>query len=220
MNLIASEPFRFYTRQNLIYLLGRSARNVSGLLAGIKELPVSSVYLHTHHYLDQHEFLSPEPPNDYAYWVKNVLQDDVLGEEIAGIDLRSFSSLQDMQMRLIELLENSVAREPEAAHRTAPAGEEFHFMAARTFVFPTKYVAGDLQEFLRYLRLVTNQSLYFHMFEARLFHPSFQFCYWFEHSMKNDKLGSTFRQLDPYSMTIDNLRRTIVELVRTRLEAE
>src|SRR5579862_2622637 len=207
MNHIASEPFRFHTRQNLTYLLGRKARNIAELLAGIKEFPVSSVYHHTHHYLDRHEFLSPEPPNDYAYWIRNILQDNVLAEEIAGIDLLSFSSLRDMQERLIELLEERLARDPEASHRAVAAGEEFHFMAAQTFIFPTEYVARDLQEFLGYLRLVTHHSLYFHMFEARLFHPTFQFSYWFEHSMNNNFLGASIKQLDPYSMTMDNLRR-------------
>ena len=64
---VKKEPFKFYTRQNIIYLLGRKAHNLEELLIGIKEVPVIFIYHHTHHYLEMHEFLSPEPPNDYAY---------------------------------------------------------------------------------------------------------------------------------------------------------
>lgn len=220
MNLIAEQPFRFHTRQNLTYLLGRSAKNIAGLLAGIKELPLSSIYHHTHHYLDQHEFLSPEPPNDYAYWLTNVLQNDVLGEEIAGIDLRAFSSLQAIQARLIEILEYSVTHDPEASLRVVPAGEDFHFMAAQTFVFPTEYIARDLREFLDCLQKVSNYSIYYHIFEARLHHPPLEFGYWIEHSLRDERLAAAFRRLDPYALTIDNLRKNIMRFIRVRLEGE
>ena len=74
MNQSNTEPFHFHTRQNLIYLTGRKAKNISELLSGIKELPLSSIYFHTHHYLAQFEFLIPEPPNDFAYWIKNIFE--------------------------------------------------------------------------------------------------------------------------------------------------
>ncbi|MCL4551193.1 MAG: DUF5752 family protein, partial [Bacteroidetes bacterium] len=72
--------FRFYTRQNLIFLLGRRAKNLSELLAGIKAVPPMTIFQHTHHYLIQHEHISPEPPNDFAYWITSALQDKLLGE--------------------------------------------------------------------------------------------------------------------------------------------
>ena len=42
----------------------------------------------------QHQYLSPEPPNDFAYWVSNVLQEDRLGEQLAAIDLIQFRNKQ------------------------------------------------------------------------------------------------------------------------------
>ena len=220
MSRIAKETFQFLTRQNLTYLLGKKAKNLNALLSGIKEVPLSSIYQHTHHYLEQHEYLSPEPPNDFAYWITNVLQNDVLGEEIAGIDLRSIISLKEIQSRLIEIIEKSIQRDPESANRNVPAGEEFHFMSAQTFVFPTQYIAHDLLEFKQCLQSVSNYSIYYHMFEAPLFQQKAQFCYWIENSLEDEKLASALRRLDPYTQTLDNLKQNLIRLVRVRLEVK
>lgn len=220
MNRIAKEPFQFLTRQNLTYLLGRKAKNLAALLAGIKEAPPSCIYQHTHHYLEQHEFLSPEPPNDFAYWITNVIQNDALGEEIAGIDLRSFNSLEEIRSRFIEITENSIQQDPESSIRNVPAGEEFHFMGAQTFVFPTQYIAHDLLEFKQCLQSVSNYSIYYHMFEAPLFQEKARFCYWIQNSLEDEKLALAFRNLDPYTQTLNNLKQNLIRLVRVRLEGK
>ncbi|MBA4311283.1 MAG: hypothetical protein C0417_01495 [Chlorobiaceae bacterium] len=220
MNRIAKEPFQFFTRQNLTYLLGKKAKNLNALLTGIKEIPLASIYQHTHHFLEQHEYLSPEPPNDFAYWITNVLQNNALGEEIAGIDLRQFSSLKDIQVRLVEIVENSIQHDPESANRNVPAGEEFHFMGAQTFVFPTQYIANDLMEFKQCLGSVSNYSIYYHMFEAPLFQEKSRFCYWIQNSLEDEKLALAFKNLDPYTQTLDNLKHNLVRLVRVRLEGK
>lgn len=217
MNRTAKEPFHFHTRQNLTYLLGKKAKNLNTLLSGIKECPLSSIYQHTHHYLEQHEYLSPEPPNDYAYWITGVLQDDALGEEIAGIDLRSFTSLEDIRSRIVEIIENAIKRDPDSGTRNVPPGEEFHFMSAQTFVFPTRYVAHDLLEFKHCLENVSNYSVYYHMYEAPLHHKTAQFCHWIKNSLEDEKLSLAFRHLDPYTQTLDNLKQNIIKLVDVRL---
>jgi hypothetical protein len=73
------EPFLFYTRWHLSELLGIKASNLRQLLEHIKDVPGSCIYHHTHRFLQQHQYLSPEPPNDFAYWVREVLGDDELG---------------------------------------------------------------------------------------------------------------------------------------------
>ncbi len=72
----AKEPFKFYTRLHLTELTGLRAINLSQLAALIRKVPGSSIYHHTHRFLQQHQYLSPEPPNDFAYWVS-----EILGEE-------------------------------------------------------------------------------------------------------------------------------------------
>src|SRR5258706_7298562 len=138
-------PFRFVTQVNLIELTGWKAKNLDELVHYLKISTGSVIYHHTHHFLKQHQFLSPEPPNDFAYWVTNVLQEDRLGEQLAAIDTVRFSSLKALREALINTIERYLAR--GRSTRVAPDGEEFHFMKARSFVFHTPYIATTLEEF-------------------------------------------------------------------------
>ena len=79
------EPFYFNTRITQVELLGRVARNVKELLEGIKKVPSSSIYHHTHKYLEQHRFFSPEHPNDFSYWINTSLGLKKLAEKIRNL---------------------------------------------------------------------------------------------------------------------------------------
>jgi Family of unknown function (DUF5752) len=212
----ARNPFRFYSRQNLTYLTGKKATNLSSLLAGIKAATEASIYHHTHHFLIRHEFLSPEPPNDFAYWIANILQDRVLGEEVASIDLREYSDLESIRVRIIEVIERFKEGDASRFHQNAPPGEEFHFMEAQSFVFPTNYVAHNLTEFRECLEHVSIHSIYFHVFEARLRHRDSDFSLWLSSSLEEEGLAKAFLQFDPYTQTLENLRRTLIRLVDDR----
>lgn len=219
MSLTEPEPFHFYTLHNLTYLTGRKAQNLAELLAGIREASKESVYYHTHQFLEQHEFLSPEPPNDFAYWITNVLQDDVLGEQVGGIDLREYHSLEMMQGKIIEVIEYAIQSDPDRAHRNVPAGEEFHFMKAQSFVFPTPYIAHSLVEFRDCLKQVTIFSVYYHMFEAwlRTEQSASDFSIWLRGSLGEEKLAGKIDKLDPYTQPLENLQQNLIRLIEQHI---
>lgn len=205
--------FHFYTKLDQIILLGIKARNVRELLTGIKKVPDSSVYYHTHRFLQQHHYLSPEPPNDFAYWVSHVLGDNALGEQLWSVDYVEFQSIAGLREKFVTILERHLASTKR--HIDCPEGEEFHFMASRTFVFPTPYVARSLTEFAEMLRKVSMNSLYYHMFDAklRLEHGENDFSRWFR-SIGKAELARETGFLDPYSHTLEGLRKHIIALVK------
>jgi hypothetical protein len=206
--------FQFYTKLDQTILLGTRARNIQTLLEGVRTVPDASIYYHTHRYLQQHHYLSPEPPNDFAYWVSDVLGDDPLGEELSSVDIVQFNNITDLRDRFIGILERFVS----VAERRidCPRGEEFHFMSSRTFAFPTPYVAHDPREFSEILEKVTVDSLYYHIFDARLRLEKGEndFSRWFRDQGKT-VLADQIQRLDPYTQTLEGLRKRIVDLVRT-----
>jgi hypothetical protein len=208
-----SEPFRFYARLNLVELLGRRAATVCELLAGIRDVPGASIYHHTHRFLQQHHFLSPEPPNDFAYWISGTLGLDDVGERLASVNTVRYRRINDLRARYVELLEEVVA----ARRNSWPVcqeGEEFHFMSCRTFITPLPAVAADAREFLDILRRISVNSLYYHVFESRLRlgNGANDFAVWFEARGEHD-LAAALSRLDPYTITLDGLRREIIRLV-------
>ncbi len=101
----APEPFRFYTRLNLSELTGLKAANLDELLEHLREVPESAIYHHTHRFLQQHQYLSPEPPNDFAYWVSNILGEKELGEGLASIDTIEFNDINSLRHALVSAIE-------------------------------------------------------------------------------------------------------------------
>ena len=204
--------FRFTTKLDLTYLLGLKAKNALELRALVAEVPAMSIYYHTHHYLQQHHYLSPEPPNDFAYWATNVLNDDALGEQLASIDIIQYASIEEVRARIMEILDRHNATAERAAE--APRGEEFHFMACQTFAFPTPYSASSLKEFRENLERVSINSLYYHMFDARLRLQAGinDFSVWFKDN-GSPALAEAVGALDPYTYTLEGLRRKIIRLV-------
>lgn len=205
--------FYFHTKMDQTLLLGVRAANVEQLLDGVRSVPDSSIYFHTHRFLVQHQYLSPEPPNDFAYWSANVLGDELLGERLWSVDIIRFESLHELRQQFIAILESHLA----LARRSLECGdgEEFHFMAARTFVLPTRHVAHSLAEFAEILGKISVQSIYFHVFDARLRlkNDENDFSRWFRGIGKTE-LADACRRLDPYSHTLDGLRQQLIGLAK------
>ena len=203
--------FRFRTTLTQTLLLGRKARNMRELRQGIAEVPDASIYHHTHRYLQQHHYLSPEPPNDFAYWVAEVLNDSPLAEAISSIDVVAFDSLPALRRALLEAF--PAGGPPADGMGHCPPGTEFHFMASRAFVLSTRHVARDLPEFLDALGRVSVGSLYHHIFESRLRLGKGEndFSRWFRDA-GYPALAARVARLDPYSYTLEGLRNEILTL--------
>jgi hypothetical protein len=205
-------PFQFKTKLDQPHLLGRKARNLSELLSGIQSVPTASIYHHTHRYLRQHHFLSPEPPNDFGYWITEALNEALLGERISSVDIVHFATLEELRDAFTRILQAHL----KATERSpiAPAGQEFHFVAARTYVLTTPYVAHTPSEFRTLLRQIDINSLHFHIFEARLGlgNRENDFAAWFR-ELGRTELADKITRLDPYTHTLEGLRNTLIQLV-------
>ena len=205
--------FHFYTKLDQTVLLGIQARNVRGLLENLKQVPDSSIYHHTHRFLQQHHYLSPEPPNNFAYWVTNILGDITLGEQLWSVDIVQFQSIADLRGKFLSLLEAYLAFGERRID--CPEGTEFHFMASRIFVFSTNRVAHDLSEFAEMLGMVSINSVYYHIFDAklRLQRGENDFSRWLR-SLGETELAEAIKSMDPYSHTLEGLRKGIIALVK------
>jgi len=216
----AKEPFVFYTRLHLSELTGRKASNLKQLVDIMRTMPESSIYHHTHRFLQQHQYLSPEPPNDFAYWVTSVLGEEKLGERLASIDTVQFTTIQELQSKIISTIETYLKSNPSAATRFVNENEEFYFMKSVSFILPTPYTAADLPEFVGVLKKIDIDSIYFHIFEARLRlgRKTNDFSNWIEASLGNKELANKILKLDPYTYTLEDLRKTIIRIIEKSLK--
>ncbi len=217
----AKEPFRFFTRLNLSELTGLRAVTLGQLVGLIKSVPGSCIYHHTHRFLQQHQYLSPEPPNDFAHWVSQILGEEELGEQLASIDTIQFSTIRSLRDKIVRTIDSYLEDHQIAKVKFTRLEDAFHFIKSVSFVIPTEYVATDLREFLEILKKVTIDSIYFHIFEARLRLEKGKndFSYWIENSVRNLDLAVEIARLDPYTFTLDNLRKTVIGIIERRMDS-
>lgn len=219
--LKATEPFRFVTRLHLTELTGLKASNLQEMVDILNEVPGSCIYHHTHRFLQQHQHISPEPPNDFAYWVSNILVEEELGENLASIDVVQFTSIRQLREKIIQTIQGYLSKHPSASKRFAAAGDEFYFIKSVSFIVPTKYEVNDLSEFNEVLKKITTDSVYFHIFESRLRlgKKENDFSNWFEHALQEKELASRISRLDPYTHTMEELREAIIRLIEKRINS-
>lgn len=217
--MASKKPFLFRVQLNLLFLTGLRASNVLQLKEYLRSVPDSSVYCHTHNFLQRHHFLIPEPPNDFAYWVAHVLNETKLGEELYAIDTVRFNSLTDLKEALLAVMDAFLEKNPSL--RVAQPGSEFHFMKATLFNLPTHYEARNLNEFVECLKKVSIHSIYYHMFEGRLRTAEHRndFSVWLS-ELGEETLAKKIERLDPYTHTIEELRTQMIRLMDQRIKEE
>jgi len=209
--------FQFYTGRRLVELTGRKARTLPELLEHLREVSPSSVFYHTHERYLTHHFSKPTFFNDFAEWISRALQEQAVAEKLAVIDMLEFTSLEDLRTALVRGIESSLAGNGGRV-RECPPGDEFHFCKVKSFIMPTGIVAEDLKEFAANLEHCTNSSTFFHFFEARLRleRKTNDFSLWLG-DLGEKRLADEIDRLDPYAMTLEELRKQIYILCRRRL---
>jgi len=215
----AKEPFRFSTRLHLTELTGLRATNLSQLSGLMEKVPDSCIYHHTHRFLQQHQYLSPEPPNDFAYWVAEILGEDELAEKLASIDTIQYSDIATLRKDFVSVVNDFLKDSPLAKLKFARLGEEFYFMKSMSFILPANFVASDLSEFAQMLKYITFDSLYFHVFESRLRLGKGEndFSNWIENSLGDKALADKISRLDPYTYTLEELRKKLIWIIKERI---
>ena len=209
-----TEPFHFYTERRLVELTGLTARTLPELLSVLREISGSCIFYHTHHQFLSHHFEKPVVYNDFANWVSEALQEDALAERLAAVDLLAFISIRQLRDAIIALIDAHLKSAGGRA-RECPPGDEFHFCKSKSFIMPTGIVASDVPDFFAKLRGITNVSLYFHFLEARLRleRRTNDFSQWLR-GRGEVELANSVDRLDPYVVTLDELKDRIVELGR------
>lgn len=213
--LISSDPgpFVFFTELRLAVMTGVAAGTLADLRQGLATVPGSSIFYHTHQaYLAQH-FQKPVYYNDFARWIADALREHALAEQIAALDLLSFTSVRQLRDAILSLVDARLAS-PSPAGEAPPHGQ-FYFCRSRSFVLPTGLTAASVPDLFAALARASNASLYYHFFEARLRMErcSNNFSDWLNRKGRAD-LAERIDGLDPYIRTLDELKADIVAIGR------
>ena len=217
---IAEHPFSFVGCWELREMLGRSARDEQQLLEALEEIPLDSIYYHTHSFFLRHKYIAGPYPNDFATWAAIQVRDRVLGEKLGVLDPYDFENLEFLRAEIVTIIEEHLS-ELQIIPR-AIYGEPFHFMQSRIVEAPTGLKARTLTEFREILANVDISVIYYHTFEAvlRLGKRNGDFALWIEGQLGLPELAQKISKLDPYMTSLETIRHRMIKLCDEVLEKE
>ena len=214
MTTAARTPFEFKAAAHLLFIETQQASNLDELLACLRSCSEGSIFQHTFRTLEEHHFIKEGFSNDFAHWVFSELGEAGLGERLATLDVREFTSLAALRQRLIEGVEEFSLRNPKARERSA--GVPFYFCSSKVIVLPTKIHASNLSEFIAGLQKVSVHSIQYHFIEARLRRKleSNDFSIWLDRDLGLNKIASRLESIDIYTSTLEGVRRKIIQALQ------
>lgn len=206
------KAFVFDTELRLIALTGITARSLVELRQALAKVPESSIFFHTHQKYLAHNFQKLTYYNDFSIWVSHVLREEALAEKLAAIDLRAFATIRELREAIGQTIDDYQAGLSRSTH-VCRQEEAFCFCRSKNFILPTGLVARDVPDFFAKLPQITNASLYFHFFEARLRlkRRTSDFSRWLRNRGRDD-LARAIDELNPYIQTLDKLKQDIIRL--------
>jgi hypothetical protein len=216
----APSPFRFIGCVELRQALDHRARDERELLDRLEDVPLGSVFYHTHGYFLRHRPITTAYGNDFAAWVAVHVRDQVLAERLAVINPFESASLEDLREELMSVVHDHLQR-----LSTVPRvefGEGFHFQQSHIVEVPLGPAASTLAEFRAGLAEVDASAIYFHMVEARarLGRRSGDFAEWIRGSLGLPDLAERIERIDAYMTSLERVRARVLTLVDTALEGE
>jgi hypothetical protein len=215
---VADHPFLFTGCWELRQMLGRSARDERQLLEAIEEVPLDSIYYHTHGFFLRHKYIAGPYPNDFATWAAIQVRDRVLGEKLGVLDPYEFKDVESLRSAIVTILEEHLSRLqiiPRVIYE-----EPFHFMQSRIITVSTGLESLTLTEFREMLASADASVIYYHTFEAilRLGRRKGDFAIWIEEQLDLPELAGKITRLDPYMTSLESIRHRIIKLCDEFLE--
>jgi hypothetical protein len=192
--------------------VGLRAENERRLAELIEEVPLDSIYYHTHAFFLRHKFVAGAYPNDFATWAAIQVRDRVLGERLAMVDPGEFANLQALREELVSVIDEHL-RDLQIVPGVI-YGEPFDFIQSRIVEIPTGTQVRSLQEFRDALLEVDVSAIYFHLVEARLRLGRGQndFAAWLDRGLGLPELATLVRAVDPYAGSLEQTRARLIHL--------
>lgn len=214
---VPAKPFYFNTSAHLLRITRYKANTLAELLEALRECPEDSVFQHTFRTLQEHHFLREGFSNDFAHWALSACNEPGLAEGLAGVDVREFTSVATLRTRFLQILENYLKTDAEAAVR--PAEETFYFCASDIVVLPTSFQGRTMHEFAEGLRNVSLHSIHHHFIEARLRIKlmSNDFSQWLHEDVGLTDTARALNRIDIYTATLEDVREQIVRIIERAL---
>ena len=106
----AIDPFEFRKALVLVEATPMRAASISQLLTGVTLASELSIFYHLHQHFLVDPNILPEYPNDFARWVAQYLNNGVVAERLANLNLFRAANLGEVRHEITIILAEHLAR--------------------------------------------------------------------------------------------------------------
>jgi len=195
---------------------GMHARDLSDFSTCLQNVHPGSIYYHFWGGLIQPRFEEREYNNDFAGFVRHGLHDAVLAERLAMVDPTDFHDTEMLRQELLELIDE---RLDEAEYLLWVRSEQpFEFIRSQIVVFDTGRRIKAPEDLAVEVPALSANSIFYHFIDARrrLEGGIDDFRFWLDSFGDTyADLGIQLAQLDPFFVTLSELRRQLGEVFHT-----
>ena len=209
----AAQHFQFVTANYLIRIENQKAMTVAELVPCLEQASDAVIFYHTFQTLDRYHFLTEGFSNDFAQWTLAGLNQPVLAEKLASIDVRDYVSIAELRADLRRIVAEFCESNPLQAGQSA--FEPFYFCQAVEVTRPLPWDAKTLPGFRAGLERLSHASFYYHFIASRLRLQlrTNDFSHWFEQTLGLPQLAARANHIDIYTNTLDTARKKLIALV-------
>jgi Family of unknown function (DUF5752) len=213
------QPFQFITASYLTRVENYKVETICAMSAGLAEAGEATIFYHTFQTLGRHHFLTEGFSNDFAQWVLASCNQPVLAERLASIDIRDYTSTQELREDLRHIFGQFCQDNPSSAEQRA--FEPFYFCSATEVTLPLPWDAHTLAGFRAGLERMSHASFYYHFIASRLRLGlrTNDFSHWFRTALEMNRLADRTDRIDVYTNTLDTARRELIEIVDREVAA-
>ncbi len=214
----AAQPFQFATAAYLICVENQKAETVAELLAALEQASDATIFNHTFQCLGRYHFLTEGFSNDFAQWVLASLNQPLLAERLASLDVRDYVSIAELRADFRQILSEYCGRSPRQASQSA--FEPFYFSRAIEVTVPLPWDARTLAGFRAGLERLSRASFYHHFIASRLRLQlrTNDFSHWFATALGLEELAARTNRIDIYTNTLDTARQELIGLVDREMD--
>lgn len=208
-----TNPFTIKDCALISIATGRKAQNLKELRTHLQSVDLSSVYFHFWGGLLRAGFEEREYHNDFAEWVRHELHDDVLAERLAIVDPSDYADLEALRLELIDEIEKRLDEMEYIAW--ARADKQFQFIRSQIVVFDTHKIIERPEALVEATADMSASAIFYHFIDSRRRPPEGldDFRAWLATwGEEYAGLGAALAEIDPYFITLVNLREQIAEL--------
>jgi len=214
----ATQPFQFATAAYLTCVENQKAETAREFLDALEQASDAAVFNHTFQCLGRYHFLTEGFSNDFAQWALASLNQPLLAERLAGIDIRDYASIAALRADIKQIVAEFIAKYPRHAEQSA--FEPFYFCRAVEVTVPLAWDARTLAGFRAGLERLSHASFYHHFIASRLRLQlgTNDFSHWMATALDREELAARTNRIDIYTNTLDTARQELIEMVDREID--